>query len=727
MSGAIIAVGDALLDVRTKDSYRVIYVGNGFVGLCKINTSKIEIEYPTVRKVELNLRNNLFEVITEEKQIVDVNDIPDDYRETYYEKRKLVKSVVSEYGPTYMGLIGKKSKPVISDFISQSKFKKSQVWNIIRKYLQSGFSDSALLDQRHYKKTYSEYEFKHKPGRKPKEVTINKGKRITAEDKKNFEKYLKAYMSSEVKTIENAYDDMCGNCYMEKIVDNGVLTDRLRVDRPTYRQFYYYLKKHTTEKERKEAKKTAGVVRNDNRVHTGTVLDGVRGPGHKVEMDAQEMDVSIVSEEYPEICIGRPILYIMIDVFSQIILAFSIALDNNSIVGCTNCFFNLIEDKAELFKKYCQTSISFDNNYSINDIWPTGIRPAVIKMDRGSDFISDEVARIAGELNIDIEHVSPRSGSLKPLVENFFKNVNRQLIDLIEKKGLIRKVYNSKHHQQSCLDINDVIAIVLNHILYHNTHALVHYQASPDMKRKKIVLAPANIWKYGCENFSNPMLLPPRDEFIYKVLTPEKATVSKLGIKYQGMRYFNANDEALNDLMFHQQLKEKPMNIRTDPRDMGHIYYLQNGKLETACLDPFDVRFSEYYGMSKKHFLALEQEYEKTKAVAKEHNAQSRVRLRKQNKALIDAKAKNSTVKSDTTNMVQNRALEKERISGELSVANRFELDTAKKPELKDDEITQKTVVTDKRQKTNDIPQSKEDIIAKMRANSKAMFDDDDM
>lgn len=724
MSDITISVGDALLDVRTRDSYRVIYTGNGFIGLCKINSNKIEIEYPTSKSVGLNLRNNLFEIIPEENIVFDESSIPEEYRSAYDEKKELVKLVVSEYGPTFMCLIGKKSKPVITNFISHSQFKKSQIWNIIRKYLQSGFKDASLMDQRYFHKVSDEYTYKNKPGRKPKDVTINKGKRITAEDTKNFKKYLKRFMSHEVKTIQNAYDDMCADCYMEYVNDNGVYIERLRKDRPTYTQFYYYIRKNTTEQARKEAKKTIGVVRNDSRVHTGTVMDGIRGPAHKVEMDAQEMDVSIVSEEYPEICVGRPILYIMIDVFSQIILAFSIALDNNSIVGCTNCFFNLIEDKEELLRKYCQTSIDFNKDHSINDIWPTGIRPAVIKMDRGSDFISDEVIRISGELDIDLEHVTPRSGSLKPLVENFFKNVNRQLVDLLATKGLIRKVYNSKHHEQSCLDINDVRALVLNHILYHNTHVLEQYQPSPDMKRQKLILTPANIWKYGCENFSNPMRLPARDEFIYKVLTPEKATVSKLGIKYQGMRYFNSEDETLNELMFRQQFKEKRMDIRTDPRDMGHIYYLQDGKLETAVLDPFDIRYREYYGMSKKHFLTLEKEYEQVKAISKEYNRQSRVSLRKRNKAIIEEKAANSTIKSDTANLSENRELEKARVSKELSVANRFGLakDSKAVSEQKKSEITD-----EKQRQTANLPQSKEDIMAKMRANSKAMFDDDDI
>lgn len=723
MNDLKVSIGNIVRKVRTNDIYRVIYIGNGYIGLCKINTNKIEIDYPTTKGLGLNIRNNIFEIITDEPNIFDESTLPTNYQQQYNERKELVKAITSEYGPSFMGLIGKKKKPIITSFIQNSNMGKTQIWDVIRKYLQSGFQDSSLVDNRYFRKVVNEYTYKNKPGRKPKDVTINKGKRITAEDAKNFNKYLKRYMSHEVKSIQNAYDDMCGDCYMEYVDDNGVYIERLRKDRPTYTQFYYYIRKNTTEQARKEAKKTIGEVRNNNRVHTGTVMDGIRGPAHKVEMDAQEMDVSIVSEEYPEICVGRPIMYIMIDVFSQIILAFSIALDNNSIVGCTNCFFNLIEDKEELLRKYCQTSIAFNEDYSINDVWPTGIRPAVIKMDRGSDFISDEVTRIAGELDIDLEHVTPRSGSLKPLVENFFKNVNRQLMDLLATKGLIRKVYNSKHHEQSCLDINDVRALVLNHILYHNTHVLEQYQPSPDMKRQKLILTPANIWKYGCENFSNPMRLPARDEFIYKVLTPEKATVSKLGIKYQGMRYFNSEDETLNELMFHQQLKEKRMNIRTDPRDMGHIYYLQNGKLETAALDPFDVRYSEYYGMSKNHFLALEKEYERTKAISKEYNRENRVALRKRNKAIIEEKAANSTIKSNIENLAENREIEKARVSKELSVINRFDL--AKKGEAVSEQ--KKPEITDKKQQIANPPQSKEEIMAQMRANSQAIFDDDDI
>lgn len=73
-----------------------------------------------------------------------------------------------------------------------------------------------------------------------------------------------------------------------------------------------------------------------------------------VEIDACEADVSLVSELDPDQAIGRPIVYFMIDVYSRIILAVSVAFDNNSILGITNLFLNLADDKQE----YCKNTVS---------------------------------------------------------------------------------------------------------------------------------------------------------------------------------------------------------------------------------------------------------------------------------------------------------------------------------------------------------------------------------
>ena len=49
-----IEIGNIIKKIRNNSIFRVIYIGNGFVALCKINTNKIEIEYPTAKHVGLN-------------------------------------------------------------------------------------------------------------------------------------------------------------------------------------------------------------------------------------------------------------------------------------------------------------------------------------------------------------------------------------------------------------------------------------------------------------------------------------------------------------------------------------------------------------------------------------------------------------------------------------------------------------------------------------------------
>lgn len=140
-----------------------------------------------------------------------------------------------------------------------------------------------------------------------------------------------------------------------EIID-GVATRLLlpECQRPTYKQFYYYAQKHLTKEEKDLIKTSAAEQRNNKRLLISDSLKDVYGPADMVEIDACEADVSLVSELDPDQAIGRPIVYFMIDVYSRIILAVSVAFDNNSILGITNLFLNLADDKQE----YCKNTVS---------------------------------------------------------------------------------------------------------------------------------------------------------------------------------------------------------------------------------------------------------------------------------------------------------------------------------------------------------------------------------
>lgn len=730
----IISVGMHLKNTQTNSEYRILDINQGYVIWCLMNVQRLDISYMPIKTINKQIRDSIIVVIEDVEMIIDIEEMSDKQKESFRKYKSMVDEITTEYGPSYIELMGKKPKPTIKKYTET--LSRYTIWKIIIKYLQSGCKDIALLDGRSFVDSKS-ITYTIKTGRPSKKGKV--GKILDEKDFKIFETYLKKYLKSEVASYQNIFDDMLDERYSIDITENGVNTHKLLPpdQRPTENQFYYYCHKNSTDEQRRKAKNTARVVRNNERVHIGTVMAGVRGPSHIVEVDAQEMDISLVSEEYPDICIGRPVLYIMMDVFSQSVMTFSIALDNNSIVGLTSCFLNLVEDKEELYKKYNGREFESDNGMSMNDLWPTGIRPKTMRYDRGSEFISNDIKRIAGELDINIDYVSPATGSMKPIVENFFANINKQLKDLVEHKGLIRKTYGSKHHKESCLDINDAMRIVLNHIIYHNMHYLEKYPLSADMKRKRLMATPANLWKYGCEHLYNPMSLPSKDQTLYCILRPCKnITISKLGIKYKNMRYFNVDDDELNHIMFKQQLKEASFTARIDPRDMGHIYYLKNGRLESACLNPFDIRFQDYYGMSLKQFEELEKLDEEITINGEEYNQKARIKLRRENKAIINNAQKLSS--SDTDNMRENRKNEKERISGKRSVAERFDIHPEHSQKLDgvaDEGVEEKeqTKQLNETVKENNYKvqhyekgDSKTDLQKKMQNNSMQMFEEDD-
>lgn len=691
MENVSIKEGMALQHAKTNQIIRLLAIFDGNVYACKCGITKLEILYFSVSELLNAMKKEEYLLLEEQIYLVDQNMLSASESKKFLQYRNMCEDVYSEYKYHIYDLVSKKSKPIIDKYISDYKISRQYFWKIFIRYLQSGMRESSLIDQRKFIKHDSNANV-ISVGRKN-----QNGKtaiRITEEDEKKFKKYLRKYLNSEVKTKNAAYLDLIEHEYsmvVNQLNAEGVVEQKLILlppeQRPSSRQFFYYIEQHSTEQQRKEAKKTAAVVRNNNRVFTGTVMEGVRGPGHFVECDAQEMDIALISDEYDQVPVGRPILYVMIDVMSEIILGVSLAMDNNSIVGLTNCFLNLIENKEQLIKKYTGTMFEFDHGITMDDIWPTGYKPRVCKFDNGSDFVSKPIARMAGELGIRLEHVSPASGSLKPLVESFFGIIKKDLDDLLEHKGLIRKTYNSKHHEEACLTYGEAFALVLNHVIEHNSHVIKTYPKSADMKQKRLIASPMNLWKYGCDTMFPPEKFYNQEEVLYKLcLSAKGAKISRYGITFKNMPYFNSADIELQKQMFRQGTSKTKFECRYDPRDMGHLYYLRDGKMMVASL-PQDFRYAGYFGMSEKRFDELEKLSKSQELEEAELNLQVRINKRRQNRQIIDNAAKRHTGKNEIKELRESRKEEKEIISGDNSIAERF--DVVPKTEISAYQITE--------------------------------------
>ena len=674
---------DRIFNTEKNEEYRILSIFEKNIILCQMHIERLEIFYLPQDTIYEGISSGLYEIKKNKSKIFD----PDIFFKNKNPEKKLrfitYKELCSEAYKAYEYNLYKiamphTSKPTIKKLCEKHNVSRQVFWKLFRRYLQSGFDDTALLDKR--AGVYYSENRTVSPGRKRKNGTT--AFLVQSKDKKHFETYLKRYLNSEILTKENTYLDMIDECYSVNVPSIDKEGNKVYIkqalsptERPTRRQFFYYIQTHSTKKERATAKKTERVVRNNERAFTGTAFSGVNGPGDYVEMDAQEMDIALISDEYPNTPVGRPILYLMVDVLTEMILGVSLAMDNNSVVGCTNCFLNLLEDKEEVLKRY---GLSFDVNkegYTIHDLWPSMIKPRNFRFDNGSDFVSKPVSRILKELDINADYVSPATGSYKSLVERNFGIIKQRIDDLLENKGLIRNTYKSKHHEQAVLSYDDAYKIVLNYVITHNQTILQNYKKSADMKLQAIHSSPMELWRYYSKKMP-PLYFHDRDQALYHMLLPcTDAKVSRTGIMRKDLPYFNANDEDLINLCYEQKNTTEKFECRYDPRDMGRLYYLSNGELKVASLPKDDPRLLGYFNMSEKRFDELEEESKKQKELEEEINTQLKITERHLNKKIVNNAKSKKTGKNKVKDIKKNRKKEKDFISGENSVANRFNLD----------------------------------------------------
>lgn len=659
----IIVVGGILKDTKTETRYRVVSLAQDEVVLCEMDTNKFKLTTNNLRSiVSLTLDR---EFIKEDEEIVifDVNDFSQSTRNKYIIRKEIVSEVMDIYGKNLMGLCGRGAKPELKAIIDKYSIPVNSFWRMFTRYIQSGMKDSSLIDERYFRSKGNDYNYIVKTG-KPSEYIGTTGVILTDEIKGYFEEALKEYCSGRQKSLKSCYDRMNTLHFTKTEIVNGVpaLVLMPESERPTIRQFYYYASKQLTKQEKDAVKTSVQEQRNNKRLIKSDSMFEVFGPGDMVEIDACEADVSLVSSFDANKTVGRPVVYFMVDVFTRMILAVSVAFDNNSILGVTNLFLNLADDK----QKYCERfGMGFDNPM----IWKSNIIPRRLRVDRGSEFKSKEFERICNELGIEKQIVPGASGSLKGIVEQSFHQMHSKQNPHLENYGLIEKRYDSEHHKEATLNIEQYTKMVINFVLTHNQEYDSTYPVTKDMIEKGIKPIPCLLWKYGVKKYGNPRPIPVINQYLYNLMIPIKAKVDRRGISYKNLYYLPENDTVLSRAMFNAGKKKVAFEARMDMRDVGHIYYLRDGKLIDA---PLNTRLSgnaDFNGLTMKQY----EDYLKTK---KKMDAEGRI-LNQEiaafnyavNAAVVDEAKKNTF--SDSKMMRTAREFEKQKVSHRGSITTR--------------------------------------------------------
>lgn len=662
----LITTGSILKDINKMKLYRVVELSDAYTVLCEMNISQLKIYTHVTQSIMQLLVNNVLTIESEEEVIFDYDSLPQKAKEKYEKKKKIVSEVLIVYNHRLTELCGKSGKPELREILERNQMPANSFWRYFTKYLQSGMKDYALLDIRYlgFNKGKS-YNYTAKPGRKS-DFFDSVGVLITDKIKEYFDEAIKEYRSGRQNNLKVCYDRMNALHFTKTELINGISTLVLlpESERPTMRQFYYYANKQLSEQEKDAIKTSIQEQRNNKRLITSDSMYEVYGPGDMVEIDACEADVSLVSSLDPNKTIGRPIVYFMIDVYTRIILAVSVAFDNNSILGVTNLFLNLADDKQE----YCNR---FGMGFDDAAIWPSNIIPRRLRVDRGSEFKSKEFDRICNELGIEKQIVPGASGSLKGIVEQSFHQMHAKQNAHLENYGLIEKRYDSEHHKEATLNIEQYTKMAINFVLTHNQEYDKYYPLTKEMIEKGVKPMPCMLWEYGVKKFGNPRPIPVRNQYLFNLMTPVKAKLDRRGITYKKLYYLPVNDTDLSREMFNAGTKKVAFDARMDMRDVGHIYYIRNGKLIDAPLNERLTGNSDFKGLTMKQYEDCLRQKKRMDAKGRVHNQELAAFNYAVNATIVDD-AKKKTF-SDSKMMRPAREFEKQIVSHEGTITARIE------------------------------------------------------
>jgi len=454
----------------------------------------------------------------------------------------------------------------------------AQVYVYLRRYWQRGMTKNALLPD--YPNCGGRGKTRNAGDKKrgrPRKFGRQKGTNVTPEMRKLFAvAYDRYYATAGVEryTLRGAYGRMVSDFYSVKEIDPETnRVEHYRQDEieqqggiPTFEQFQYWSNKDHLRLDIKRKRLGEKLYDKDMRGLLGTSNAEVIGPGSRYQIDATIADVYLVSRLDPNLIIGRPVLYVVIDVFSRLITGIYIGLEGPSWVSAMMALANTAMDKVA----YCaQFGIAIQP-----EDWPAHHLPGILLGDRG-EIESGKIDTLINSFNVAVENTSSYRADWKGVVESRFRLLPAKFKAYTP--GYINVDYRQRggtdYRLDAALNLDEFTKIIINCVLhYNNSHEIKSYDYDRDVKADGVPAIPCDLWEWGLRHRSGAMRSFPQELVRFSLMPKEQASVTETGIYFKG-RYYTCKC-AMEERWFDKARQDGrwKVTVSYDPRDMDAIY-----------------------------------------------------------------------------------------------------------------------------------------------------------
>ncbi|MEO2217693.1 hypothetical protein ABGV49_11560 [Chromobacterium vaccinii] len=485
------------------------------------------------------------------------------------------------------------------------------------------------------------------------------------------------------KTITKAYEETIKKHFNKGYEQHGKLSVPIMPaahEKPSLRQFRYLIQQLDYDLYLTKRQIDTSTWNLAFRGVLGSSRDRLFGPCARFEIDATIMDIYLVSVLNRAWIIGRPVLYVIVDVFSGMVVGFHLGLEGPSWEGARLALFNAFNDKVEFCK-------SFGVEIAPED-WPCHHLPHKLLGDNG-EMRSKASDTLTKALRIDVENAAVRRGDWKPNIEQQFHLINAGTIRflpgaLIQREREVRKRGNPL---DACLNLRELTAILIRRFLKFNHSRYKADRLPPEMMGEGLLDAtPLAVWNWGMANKTG-RARQEDPQTIWTALLP-KATAS---IRPQGL-YFGGRHYVNDRLCQEERFARTRTQGKYDAIEIRHLPYAPKqiwikNKEERRWEACYLVEHELSYAQARQEEL-WDQIQILNHAAEKKQNAHRQINAR------LDAECDNIVQQAQTAAKDARQGLSKAKMTASITSHRAFEKEAGRAERLRQDVESYRTTST---------------------------------
>lgn len=570
---------------------RVLYNDGTFIVVINIFSKKGVPEIKSYDELGGAFSNASFRLLEKDpfsSLLIPESEIQEKHKKRRDDSWKLIQSLVED---SSLGIFNPRIRGrLISETARKNNKDIKTIYRLLEKFWKGGMVKNALLPRFKNCGGRGKSKIAKSPTTKlgrwsslSKNLGENQGIPITDEIKSYFRRGLKRFYNNQKrKSLRLTYQLVLETFFHKGFEFKGDIKVKILPptnELPTFNQFRYY---YETEYKNpiSETKSRQGEINFQLKYREilGNSTDMAFGPASLYQIDATIVDLYLVSSFDRTRIIGRPVLYLVVDVFSRMIVGMSVLLEGPSWLGAMLALDCAMSDK-----------VSFCAEYGIEispEQWNCHHLPKAILADRG-EFEGYNADTLVAALGIIVHNTSPYRADLKAIVERQFRILNEKFVHFVPGAVIKHRERGEKDYRlDAVLTINEFRALMIAHILNHNhSRYLKHYHKDEFMIADKVERFPIDLWNWGIQNRTGYLRTLPRNVLRMNLLPRKEISVTSQGLHFERELYYSCDPLLEAGLMMRKRGRKSPkVTVAYDPRTTDYIYLPSSDNREvTIC------------------------------------------------------------------------------------------------------------------------------------------------